>query len=74
MKSGGLQATCGEAVALLRRHLVEVCGSPKDKGPHGPRRKNTFAGAGTRPLGVKPAARCMLSFAIIPETRCYTIT
>ena len=67
MESEALQATWGQAVPLLGGHLVEALWVPQGKGPSGPGRTTTFAGAGTRSLRVKPGARCMLCFAIIPE-------
>ena len=60
MKSGGLQATRGEAVPLLGGHLVEAMWLPHRQRPSGPGRTTTFAGVGTRSLRVKPGARCVL--------------
>ena len=61
MRSGGPRATQGQAVPLLGGHLVEaVWAPPPGKGPSGPGRTTTFAGAGTKSLRVKPGARCVL--------------
>ena len=60
MESRVLQATLGEAVPLLGRHLVEAVWVPQRQGPNGPGRTTTFAGAGTRSLRVKAGARCVL--------------
>ena len=54
---GGSWATQGEAVPLLEGHLVDVV---RTFGPRRPQRMATVAGAGTRSLGVKPGARCVL--------------
>ena len=51
-------------VPLLEGHLVETVRPP---GPNRPQRTATFAGAGTRSLRVKPGARCVLRFPVIPE-------
>ena len=61
MRSGGPRATQGQAVPLLGGHLVEAVWAPLHRqSPSGPQRTTTFAGAGTRSLGVKPGARCVL--------------
>ena len=68
MGSGALWATPGEVVPRLGGHLVDTVWPPHTgKGPSGPGRTTTFAGAGTRSLGVKPGTRCVLRFSIIPE-------
>ena len=53
---GVSQATRGEVVPLLERHLVESVRSPA---PSKPQRTAAFAGAGRRSLRVKPGTRCV---------------
>ena len=53
---GDSWATQGEVVPLLEGHLEAV----RPPGRSRPQRTATFTGAGTRSLGVKPGARCML--------------
>ena len=54
---GGSWATQGEAVPLLEEHSVKAVRPP---GLSRPQRTATLAAAGTRALGVKPGARCVL--------------
>ena len=61
---GGSQVTWGKAVPLLEGHLVETVEATWSQQTQ---RTATFAGAGTRSLRVKPGARCVMRFSIIPE-------
>ena len=54
---GGSQATEAETVPLLEGHLIHALRPP---GPRRPQRMATFAAAGSRSLGVKTGARCVL--------------
>ena len=55
--SGGSWATQGEVVPLQEGHLVEAVRPPR---PSRPQRMATFAGVGTRSLGVKIGATFVL--------------